>query len=357
MRHGNKVKKLGRTQAHRKATLSSLSAALIMHKRITTTLAKAKALRMFVEPIINRAKDTSTNSRRQAFRRLGDKEATKALFGEVAEALGDRPGGYTRVVKIGMRAGDAAEMAIIELVDFNDVKPDGGAATKRKTRRSRRRAGEGAPAAGRTAPAAAPKTGAAAEDDLTRLKGVGRVFATALNDAGIRTFAQLAKADLNTLRAAVEAGSKVGEASANEETWAAQAAFAAAGDWDGLEAYNAQLDAAPAEPASAEPASAEAAPAEDGPEESTPEDAAPEGAAAEATSGSGPAPASPAAEAVHSGNPNPVTTGNPQIPQGPSGGAGTGSDHRDAEQGTTPGTGDPVPESHPTNLGRGGHRG
>jgi large subunit ribosomal protein L17 len=167
MRHGNKIKKLGRTQAHRKATLSSLSSALIVHKRITTTLAKAKALRMYVEPIINRAKDPSTANRRQVFRRLNDKEATKALFNDVAGVLGERPGGYTRVVKLGLRAGDAAEMAVIELVDFNDVRPEGGAATRRKTRRSRaRRGGAGAaeggdqPQAGK-APAEAVKNVAA----------------------------------------------------------------------------------------------------------------------------------------------------------------------------------------------------
>ncbi len=137
MRHGLKIKKIGRNAAHRKATLQSMSIALITHKRIETTLGKAKALRIFVEPIINRAKDTSTNSRRQAFRRLQSKEAVKALYGEVASAIAARPGGYTRIVKIGQRAGDSAEMAIIEIVDFNDVRPEGAAQTKRRTRRSR----------------------------------------------------------------------------------------------------------------------------------------------------------------------------------------------------------------------------
>ncbi len=160
MRHGNKVKKLGRTHAHRKATMAALSSALITHKRITTTLAKAKALRGFVEPVIHRAKEDTTHNRREAFRRLGsNKEAVKALFGEVAGVLGDRPGGYTRVVKHGQRPGDASEMAIIELVDFNDVKPEGGASTKRRTRRSTRRSG----AAGATATTPAPKAAAPQE--------------------------------------------------------------------------------------------------------------------------------------------------------------------------------------------------
>ena len=141
MKHGKKILKIGRNASHRKATLQSMSAALLEHKRITTTFGKAKALRRFVEPVITHAKDDSTHSRRQAFRKLGDKEAVKTLYNEVAEMVGDRPGGYTRIVKLGQRAGDAAEMAIVELVDFNDVKPEGDGGTKRKTRRSRRRKG------------------------------------------------------------------------------------------------------------------------------------------------------------------------------------------------------------------------
>ena len=141
MRHANKKKRIGRNASHRKATLQALSTALIRHKRIETTLAKAKALRPFVEPILHRAHDDSTASRRQAFRRLQDKEAVKTLYGEIAPAIDGRPGGYTRIVKLGQRAGDAAEMAMIELVDFNDVKPEGASGPKRKTRRSRRRGG------------------------------------------------------------------------------------------------------------------------------------------------------------------------------------------------------------------------
>ena len=141
MRHGLKIKKIGRNASHRKATLQSMSVSLIAHKRITTTLGKARALRMFVEPILHHAKDASTGSRRQAFRRLQDKEAVKTLYAEVASAIADRPGGYTRIVKLGQRDGDAAEMAIVEIVDFNDVKPEGGSSSKRRTRRSRSRRG------------------------------------------------------------------------------------------------------------------------------------------------------------------------------------------------------------------------
>ena len=157
MNHGNKTLKIGRNASHRKATLESMSAALLEHKRITTTFGKAKALRRFVEPIITRAKDDSTHGRRQAFRRLGNKEAVKTLYNEVAGVVGDRPGGYTRIVKLGQRGGDAAEMAIVELVDFNDVKPEGGAGSKKRTRRSggrsRRRGNNTAP----TIPAAEAK--------------------------------------------------------------------------------------------------------------------------------------------------------------------------------------------------------
>lgn len=138
MKHGKKILKIGRNASHRKATLQSMSAALIEHKRITTTFGKAKALRRFVEPIITTSKDDSTHGRRQAFRRLGDKEAVKRLYNEIADVVGDRPGGYTRIVKLGQRGGDAAEMAIIELVDFNDVKPEGSSGSRKKTRRSGR---------------------------------------------------------------------------------------------------------------------------------------------------------------------------------------------------------------------------
>ena len=143
MNHGKKILKIGRNASHRKATLESMSAALLEHKRITTTFGKAKALRRFVEPVITRAKDDSTHGRRQAFRRLGNKEAVKTLYNDVAPVVGDRPGGYTRIVKLGQRDGDAAEMAIVELVDFNDVKPEGGSGSKKRTRRSgsRRRRG------------------------------------------------------------------------------------------------------------------------------------------------------------------------------------------------------------------------
>ena len=120
MRHGKKFNHLGRTADHRRAMLANMAISLIMHKRITTTLAKAKALKKYVEPLLTRAKDDSTNSRRVVFRYLQNKEALKELFGVVAEKIGDRPGGYTRIIKLGHRQGDAADICFIELVDFDE---------------------------------------------------------------------------------------------------------------------------------------------------------------------------------------------------------------------------------------------
>ena len=153
MRHNKKFNHLGRTASHRSAMLANMAISLIEHKRITTTVAKAKALKKYVEPLITKAKDDSTNSRRVVFSYLQNKEAIKTLFGEVAEKVGDRPGGYTRIIKLGTRQGDAAQVCFIELVDFDpEMAKDGG---KKKTRRSRRSSGakaEAAPAA--EAPAA-----------------------------------------------------------------------------------------------------------------------------------------------------------------------------------------------------------
>ena len=136
MRHGKKFNHLGRTADHRRAMLANMAISLIMHKRITTTLAKAKALKKYVEPLITRSKDDSTNSRRVVFSYLQNKEALKELFGPVAQKVGDRPGGYTRIIKLGFRQGDAAEKAFIELVDFDENMLKSPKAEK-KTRRSR----------------------------------------------------------------------------------------------------------------------------------------------------------------------------------------------------------------------------
>ncbi len=143
MRHRNKTNSLSRTSSHRKAMLSNMSSSLILHKRIKTTVAKAKALRVYVEPLINRSKDDSTHSRRVVFSHLQNKEAVSELFREVAQKIGDRPGGYTRILKLGHRFGDAAEMCYIELVDYNENMLAATAASageaKKSTRRSRSR--------------------------------------------------------------------------------------------------------------------------------------------------------------------------------------------------------------------------
>ena len=139
MRHGDKVKNQSRTKAHREALLSNLACQLIQYKRIVTTTAKAKALRVFIEPLITKAKTNTTHQRRVVFSYLGDKEAIKELFGAVAEKIGGRPGGYTRIIKLGARPGDNAETAMIELVDFNEIYGKTAAEAKapaKKTRRS-----------------------------------------------------------------------------------------------------------------------------------------------------------------------------------------------------------------------------
>jgi large subunit ribosomal protein L17 len=137
MRHAKKFNHLGRTAPHRKAMLSNMASSLILHKRITTTVAKAKALRKYVEPLITKSKSDNTHSRRVVFSYLQDKDSTQVLFNEVAEKVADRPGGYTRIIKLGNRLGDNAEMALIELVDYNDTYQQ-EEQKKTRTRRSRR---------------------------------------------------------------------------------------------------------------------------------------------------------------------------------------------------------------------------
>ena len=158
MRHGKKVNHLGRTDSHRKAMMANMASSLILHKRITTTLAKAKALRVYVEPLLTKSKSDTTHSRRTVFSYLQDKDSVNVLFREVAEKIANRPGGYTRIIKLENRLGDNAEMALIELVDYNTVYTKDGAAVAKKSTRRRGGAGKGG------AKAAAPKAEAAVED-------------------------------------------------------------------------------------------------------------------------------------------------------------------------------------------------
>ena len=163
MRHNKKFNHLSRTASHRAAMLSNMAVSLIMHKRITTTLAKAKALKKYVEPLVTRAKNDSTNSRRVVFSYLQNKEAIKELFGIIAEKVGDRPGGYTRIIKLGSRIGDGSDMAFIELVDFDENMAKTPKAEK-KTRRSRRSSKNAEATATETAVAETPATKTSEEE-------------------------------------------------------------------------------------------------------------------------------------------------------------------------------------------------
>ncbi|MBR3432044.1 MAG: 50S ribosomal protein L17 [Bacteroidaceae bacterium] len=156
MRHNKKFNHLGRTASHRSAMLSNMAVSLIMHKRITTTLAKAKALKKYVEPLITKCKQDTTNSRRVVFSYLQDKKAITELFTVISQKVGDRPGGYTRIIKTGFRANDAAPMCFIELVDFDENMAKTAKKAKR-TRRSSKKAAE--------APAEAPVTEAPATEE------------------------------------------------------------------------------------------------------------------------------------------------------------------------------------------------
>lgn len=155
MRHGKKLNQLGRTTAHRHAMLSNMACSLIEHKRINTTVAKAKALKTVIEPLVTKAKEDTTHNRRLVFAKLHQKEAVAELFRTVAPKVGDRPGGYTRIIKLGNRLGDNADMAMIEFVDFNEIY-NAGKATKKKTTRRSRRGGSDDTSAAKTQTATKP---------------------------------------------------------------------------------------------------------------------------------------------------------------------------------------------------------
>jgi len=165
MRHGKKFNHLGRQAPHRKAMLANMATSLVMHKRITTTVAKAKALSKYVEPLITKSKTDTTHSRRIVFKYLRDKYAVTELFSSVAVKVGDRPGGYTRIIKTGNRLGDNAEMCMMELVDFNEIYGHEAKKTRR-SRRGKKKGGAGAVAAAATAGAVAASTVAKAADKV-----------------------------------------------------------------------------------------------------------------------------------------------------------------------------------------------
>lgn len=167
MRHGKKFNHLGRTASHRNAMLSNMASSLILEKRISTTVAKAKALKKYVEPLLTKAKTDDTNSRRVVFSYLQNKESVSELFNEVAEKIATRPGGYTRILKTGNRLGDNAEMCIIELVDYNELMVKENKEAKSKTRRSRR--------GGSAKKEATPKVEAKAEETIVEAEVVEEV--------------------------------------------------------------------------------------------------------------------------------------------------------------------------------------
>jgi large subunit ribosomal protein L17 len=241
MRHGKKGNHLGRTASHRKAMLSNMASSLIIHKRIETTLAKAKELRTYVEPLLTRAKEDSTHNRRIVFSYLNDKESVKELFGTVSDKIANRPGGYTRIIKLGTRLGDAAEVALVELVDFNDALLLANADKPAKTRRSRR-GGKKADDATVAAPAkaAAPSEIVAEGDDLKKIEGIGPKIADLLAEAGIVSFADLAGSTPEAIQEILEkAGSQYNVH--NPASWPAQAQLAADGKWDELKTLQDEL--------------------------------------------------------------------------------------------------------------------
>ncbi len=256
MRHGDKIKNLSRTKAHRDALLANLSCQLIKHKRIVTTVTKAKALRVFVEPLITKSKDNTTHQRRIVFSYLQDKDAVTELFNNISAKVGGRPGGYTRILKLGIRPGDAAEKAMIELVDYNEIYGK-GIGDDKAGKKKRRRGGGGGKKATETladAPktekakeevAAAPTTDAigaetAAQDDLVKIEGIGPKAALALQTAGINSFAELAQKtaeELNTVLSEAEGDFNL----LVPDTWPQQAALAADGKCDELKALQDEL--------------------------------------------------------------------------------------------------------------------
>src|SRR6201992_2891394 len=175
MRHGDKINNLGRTASHRKALLSNLAIQLIQHKRIITTLAKAKSLRTFIEPLITKGKENTTHQRRVVFSYLQDKDAVTELFSTIAAKVAGRPGGYTRIIKLGARVGDNAETALIELVDFNEIygkgKGEAKEATGKRTRRAGGRKKAGGDGAAEAAPAKKAGKGASSKEEATGEKG------------------------------------------------------------------------------------------------------------------------------------------------------------------------------------------
>lgn len=246
MRHGDKINNLSRTASHRNALLINLTCQLFEHKKIVTTLAKAKALRPFVEPLITKSKQNTTHQRRLVFSRLQDKVAVKELFDVISPKIASRPGGYTRVVKLGKRVGDNAELAMIELVDYNEIYGKGIGESATATKKTRRAGRSKKSTAIQDQPASTPEetstVNAAApnekpednhKDDLVKIEGIGPKVAEVLHKAGITTFAQLAEGKAEDIKQILE--NSGGNFNAQDPvSWPEQAQLAAEGKWDEL---------------------------------------------------------------------------------------------------------------------------
>lgn len=252
MRHGDKNNNLSRTASHRKALLSNLACQLFQYKKIVTTLAKAKALRPYVEPLITKSKENTTHHRRLVFSHLQDKEAVKELFDVISAKVASRPGGYTRVIKLGKRVGDNAELAMIELVDYNEIYGNGIETAENAAKKTRR--------AGRSKKATTPKeeksevveesgikeTEVKGADDLTIIEGVGPKVSEVLHAAGITSFSQLAATKAEDVKEILEKSE--GNFNAQDPTtWAEQAQLAADGKMDELNTLKEKLNAGRAE--------------------------------------------------------------------------------------------------------------
>lgn len=261
MRHGNKMNALGRKAAHRQALLSNLASSLILNKRIFTTVAKAKELRKYVEPLVTKSKADNTHSRRVVFSYLQNKEAVKELFTIVADKIADRPGGYTRILKTDTRLGDNAEMCMMELVDFNEMMLEAKAAGTSKSGKKRTRRGSKKVETVASTPVVKAKKDtkaavaqdvveaeviaetaeAVVADDLTKVEGIGPKIAETLSNAGISTFAGLAGTTAEQIREILD-NAEGNFAAHDPATWPKQAEMAANGQWDELKAWQDELN-------------------------------------------------------------------------------------------------------------------
>ncbi|MFT4696216.1 MAG: large subunit ribosomal protein L17 [Urechidicola sp.] len=242
MKHGKKFKSLSRTKSHRKALMGNLASELIKHKRIKTTLTKGKELRKYVEPVLTKCKTDTTHNRRLVFKALLNNEQAKHLvtemFREIAPKIADRPGGYTRVIKLPPRQGDNAPMCYIELVDYNELLLAGGETKKPVTRRSRR---GGSKSTTETTSDATATSDDTKSDNLTKIEGVGPKAAEAITAGGLTTFSAVAASTPEAIKAILDAAEgRLG--SLDPTTWVDQAKLAAEGKWDELKKMQDEMD-------------------------------------------------------------------------------------------------------------------